>query len=76
MIFDQAEAVHMSGMSEKAYIRSSNGLQNSLGVKYAYHPYFPDRCVNFLPLITKVNFAPVGRLWMCVNWASSLVVSG
>jgi hypothetical protein len=62
VIFDRAEAVHMSGMSEKAYIRSSNALQYSLGVKYAYHPCFADRCIKFLPLIIKLKFARVGRL--------------
>ena len=34
-MFDRSEAVQMSGMSEKAYIRSFNALQNGLGVKYA-----------------------------------------
>jgi hypothetical protein len=39
-------------------------------------PCFTDQCVKFLPLIIKVKFVPVGRLWVCVNWAFSLVVSG
>ncbi|KAM0823837.1 hypothetical protein ACQ4PT_070598 [Festuca glaucescens] len=34
VIFDRAEAVRMSGMSDKAYIRSFNALQNGLGVNY------------------------------------------
>ncbi|WVZ66773.1 hypothetical protein U9M48_015953 [Paspalum notatum var. saurae] len=47
VIFDRAEAVRMSGMSEKAYIRSFNALQNGLGVKYASLPFFSsDRCVD------------------------------
>ena len=61
VIFERAEAVHMSGISEKAYIRSSNAGQlfDELPV-YAYHPCFADRCVKFLPLIIKVKFARVG----------------
>jgi hypothetical protein len=47
VIFDRAEAVRMSGMSEKAYIRSFNALQNGLGVKYASFTFcFAGRCVQ------------------------------
>jgi len=50
VIFDRAEAVRMSGMSEKAYIRSFNALQNGLGVKYASLPFsFAVQSVKFLP---------------------------
>ncbi|KAG8663196.1 hypothetical protein MANES_01G186500v8 [Manihot esculenta] len=34
VIFDRQAAIRLSGMSEKAYNRSFNLLQNSLGVKY------------------------------------------
>ncbi|XP_059648853.1 origin of replication complex subunit 6 isoform X2 [Cornus florida] len=33
VIFDRQSAIRLSGMSEKAYIRSFNSLQNGLGVK-------------------------------------------
>jgi hypothetical protein len=77
VIFDRAEAVRMSGMSEKAYIRSFNALQNGLGVKYASLQFcFGDRYVKLRHVTNKTNFAHVGRRWMCVSWASSLTASG
>ena len=33
VIFDRQAAIKLSGMSEKAYNRSFNSLQNTLGVK-------------------------------------------
>ena len=33
MLFDRQTAISMSGMSEKAYIRSFNAMQNGIGVK-------------------------------------------
>lgn len=33
VLFDRQSAIRLSGMSEKAYSRSFNSLQNGLGVK-------------------------------------------
>jgi hypothetical protein len=52
VIFDRAEAVRMSGMSEKAYIRSFNALQNGLGVKCASSRFcFGNRYVKLRHMI-------------------------
>lgn len=37
VIFDRQMAIKLSGMSEKAYIRSFNSMQNGIGVKYVIH---------------------------------------
>mgnify|MGYP006966601992 CR=1 FL=1 len=35
--FDRQRAVRVSGLSEKAYIRSLTNLQNALGVRSVFH---------------------------------------
>lgn len=34
MVFDRQSAIKMSGMSEKAYMRSLNAMKNGIGVKW------------------------------------------
>lgn len=34
VIFDRQAAIRLSGMSEKAYNRSFNAMQNGIGIKY------------------------------------------
>ncbi|XP_062189964.1 LOW QUALITY PROTEIN: origin of replication complex subunit 6-like [Phragmites australis] len=56
VIFDRAEAVRMSGMSEKAYIRSFNALQNGLGVKVTLDVRelgIQFGCVRLIPFVQK-----------------------
>ncbi|TVU37739.1 hypothetical protein EJB05_11072, partial [Eragrostis curvula] len=56
VIFDRAEAVRMSGMSEKAYIRSFNALQNGLGVKTTLDVRelgIQFGCVRLIPFVQK-----------------------
>ncbi|KAG8099314.1 hypothetical protein GUJ93_ZPchr0013g36971 [Zizania palustris] len=56
VIFDRAEAVRMSGMSEKAYIRSFNALQNGLGVKATLDVRelgIQFGCVRLIPFVQK-----------------------
>ncbi|KAL5659472.1 hypothetical protein ACJX0J_032635, partial [Zea mays] len=56
VIFDRAEAVRMSGMSEKAYIRSFNSLQNGLGVKTTLDVRelgIQFGCVRLIPFVQK-----------------------
>ncbi|XP_066395345.1 origin of replication complex subunit 6-like [Miscanthus floridulus] len=56
VIFDRAEAVRMSGMSEKAYIRSFNALQNGLGVKTTLDMRelgIQFGCVRLIPFVQK-----------------------
>lgn len=40
VLFDRQIAIRQSGMSEKAYNRSFNSLQNGLGVKWVFLPLF------------------------------------
>lgn len=35
-MFDRQAAIRLSGMSEKAYIRSFNSMQNGIGVKSVF----------------------------------------
>ncbi|KAF7065672.1 hypothetical protein CFC21_071753 [Triticum aestivum] len=56
VIFDRSEAVRMSGMSEKAYIRSFNALQNGLGVKTTLDVRelgIQFGCVRLIPFVQK-----------------------
>ncbi|KAG2646982.1 hypothetical protein PVAP13_2KG540900 [Panicum virgatum] len=56
VIFDRAEAVRTSGMSEKAYIRSFNALQNGLGVKTTLDVRelgIQFGCVRLIPFVQK-----------------------
>ncbi|PUZ73047.1 hypothetical protein GQ55_2G443500 [Panicum hallii var. hallii] len=56
VIFDRAEAVRMSGMSDKAYIRSFNALQNGLGVKTTLDVRelgIQFGCVRLIPFVQK-----------------------
>jgi hypothetical protein len=39
VLFDRSAAVKLSGMSEKAYIRSYNSLHNGIGVKLVCFPF-------------------------------------
>lgn len=36
VLFDRQRAIKLSGMSEKAYIRSFNAMQNGIGVKLVH----------------------------------------
>lgn len=45
ILFDRQKAIRLSGMSEKAYTRSFNSLQNGLGVKWVFD--FSFACSNF-----------------------------
>jgi origin recognition complex subunit 6 len=77
VIFDRAEAVRMSGMSDKAYIRSFNALQNGLGVKYAtLHFCFtnsylqvaiPDENERFRSCRTTLDVRELGIQFGCVR---------
>ncbi|VAI17969.1 unnamed protein product [Triticum turgidum subsp. durum] len=56
VMFDRSEAVQMSGMSEKAYIRSFNALQNGLGVKTTLDVRelgIQFGCVRLIPFVQK-----------------------
>ncbi|CAM0948882.1 unnamed protein product [Alopecurus aequalis] len=56
VLFDRAEAVRMSGMSDKAYIRSFNALQNGLGVKTTLDVRelgIQFGCVRLIPFVQK-----------------------
>lgn len=56
VVFDRAEAVRMSGMSDKAYIRSFNSLQNGLGVKTTLDVRelgIQFGCVRLIPFVQK-----------------------
>lgn len=37
--FDRQKGVRVSGMSEKAYVRSLTAMQNALGLRWAMHLY-------------------------------------
>ncbi|KAK1284538.1 Origin recognition complex subunit 6 [Acorus calamus] len=55
-MFDRQAAIRVSGMSEKAYIRSSNALQNCLGVKFVFFPFgigIQFGCVRLIPFVQK-----------------------
>ncbi|KAJ3685124.1 hypothetical protein LUZ61_014288 [Rhynchospora tenuis] len=55
--FDRKSAIQMSGMSEKAYMRSFNAMQNSLGVKLTLDMRelaIQFGCVRLVPFVQKV----------------------
>ncbi|KAK1308088.1 Origin recognition complex subunit 6 [Acorus calamus] len=55
-MFDRQAAIRVSGMSEKAYIRSSNALQNCLGVKTKLDVRelgIQFGCVRLIPFVQK-----------------------
>ncbi|CAA6659768.1 unnamed protein product [Spirodela intermedia] len=56
VLFDRQAAVKMCGMSEKAYIRSFNGIQNSIGIKArldARELGIQFGCVRLIPFVQK-----------------------
>ncbi|KAJ4793576.1 Origin recognition complex subunit 6 [Rhynchospora pubera] len=56
VIFDRKSAIQMSGMSEKAYMRSFNAMQNSLGVKSTLDVRelaIQFGCVRLIPFVQK-----------------------
>jgi origin recognition complex subunit 6 len=56
VIFDRKSAIQMSGMSEKAYMRSFNAMQNSLGVKLTLDVRelaIRFGCVRLIPFVQK-----------------------
>ncbi|KAJ3673362.1 hypothetical protein LUZ60_006736 [Juncus effusus] len=56
IIFDRKSAIKMSGMSEKAYMRSFNAMQNSLGVKSTLDVRelsIQFGCVRIIPFVQK-----------------------
>ncbi|XP_073008677.1 origin of replication complex subunit 6 isoform X1 [Typha latifolia] len=56
MKFDRQSAIRMSGMSEKAYMRSFNAMQNGLGVKVSLDVRelgIQFGCVRLIPFVQK-----------------------
>ncbi|MQM21441.1 hypothetical protein Taro_054480 [Colocasia esculenta] len=56
VMFDRQAAIRMSGMSEKAYIRSFNGIQNSIGIKAKLNVRelgIQFGCVRLIPFVQK-----------------------
>ncbi|KAL5540371.1 hypothetical protein UlMin_041229 [Ulmus minor] len=56
VLFDRANAIRLSGMSEKAYTRSFNSLQNGLGVKNKLDVRelaIQFGCVRIIPFVRK-----------------------
>lgn len=73
----------MSGMSEKAYNRSFNSLQNSIGFKYEFHSYMFKPLMMFVLLALKIGllnalyvWCNAGINWILENWGFSLDVLG
>uniref|UniRef100_A0A1D1YKP5 Origin of replication complex subunit 6 n=1 Tax=Anthurium amnicola TaxID=1678845 RepID=A0A1D1YKP5_9ARAE len=56
VLFDRQAAIRMSGMSEKAYIKSFNGIQNSIGIKARLDVRelgIQFGCVRLIPFVQK-----------------------
>lgn len=80
ILFDRQKAIRLSGMSEKAYTRSFNSLQNGLGVKWVFDFSFAcsnfDVDTDFWIGLWIVCGGGAGTNWMLENWQFSLGVLG
>lgn len=79
-MFDRQSAMRMSGMSEKAYMRSFNAMQNGIGVKLVSFINF-DFVLNVLPLheysvVSDLGSVLLGHGLMLGSLLFSLVVLG
>ena len=74
-MFDRQTAIRLSGMSEKAYIRSFNVMQNGIGIKYvSLLPFlFCVLCVNdlYVELCVWLLCSIVGIRLILGNWVYS-----
>ena len=77
-LFDRSSAIKLTGMSEKAYTRAFNLLQNGLGFKWVFPSLrfcFWDSLFIFgLSLLNSSDVAEVGSI--SENWQCSLGVLG
>lgn len=65
-LFDRQSAIKLSGMSEKAYNRSFNLLQNGLGVKWVLFlfVYLVSFIYNVMVIVAETELGFEGTTWM------------